>query len=111
MRLISKIVAGTLLTIGVPVLVLTSLEITNVKTPPSDREDSIVAMVILGWVPTAIGGAMVWSARRRDRQQERDRLRNIFYELLKEGNGEVTTMQFAMASGLNGKEAMPASIC
>jgi hypothetical protein len=111
MRLISKIVAGTLLTIGVPVIVLTGLEITNVKTPPSVREDSIVAMVIIGWVPVTIGGAMVWSARRRDRQQERDRLRQIFYELLKEGNGEITTMQFAMASGLNGKEAMPASIC
>jgi hypothetical protein len=105
MRLISKIVAGTLLIIGIPVIVLTVLEITNLKESPADREESAVALVILGLVPTAIGGAMVWSAKRHDRRKENDRLRKIFYELLKEGNGEITTMQFAMASGLNGKDS------
>lgn len=105
MRLISKIIAGTLLTIGIPVTILTVLEIANFKTPPSDREDSIAALVILGLIPTTIGGAMVWNGKRHDRRQERDRLRKIFYELLKESNGEITTIQFAMASGLDGKES------
>jgi hypothetical protein len=42
---------------------------------------------------------------RHDRQQERDRLRKLFYELLKEQDGEITTIQFAMASGLTGADS------
>jgi hypothetical protein len=42
---------------------------------------------------------------RHDRKQERDRLRKIFYEQLKEHNGEITTIQFVMASGLTGADS------
>jgi hypothetical protein len=105
MRLITKIIAGTLLTIGIPVTLFASLEVANLKTPPQDREESLAALVILGVIPTALGGGLIWNGVRHDRKQERDRLRRLFYELLKEHNGEITTIQFAMVSGLTGKDA------
>jgi uncharacterized membrane protein len=105
MRLITKIIAGTLLVIGIPVTFLAGLEVVDLKAPPQDREESLAALVILGLVPTVLGGGLIWNGVRHDRQQERDRLRKLFYELLKEHNGEITTIQFAMVSGLTGADS------
>jgi hypothetical protein len=105
MRPIVKIVAGTLLTTGIPVIFLAGLEVADLKAPPQDREESLAALVILGLVPTVLGGGLIWNGMRHDRQQERDRLRKLFYELLKEQDGEITTIQFAMASGLTGADS------
>jgi cadmium resistance protein CadD (predicted permease) len=105
MRLITKIVAGTLLVIGIPVTLLASLEVADLKAPPQNREESLAALVFLGLVPTILGGGLIWNGMRHDRKQERDRLRKIFYEQLKEHNGEITTIQFAMASGLTGADS------
>jgi hypothetical protein len=105
MRLITKIVVGTLLVIGIPVTLLASLEVTDLKSPPQDREESWAALVLMGLTPTVLGGGLIWNGMRHDRKQERDRLRKIFYEQLKECNGEITTIQFAMASGLTGADS------
>jgi hypothetical protein len=105
MKLITKMIAGTLLVIGLPVTLLASLEVADLKAPPQDREESLAALVFLGLVPTVLGGGLIWNGMRHDRQQERDRLRKIFYEQLKERNGEITTIQFAMASGLTGADS------
>jgi hypothetical protein len=105
MRLITKIIAGTLLVIGIPVTFLAGLEVVDLKAPPQDREESLAALVILGLVPTVLSGGLIWNGVRHDRQQERDRLRKLFYELLKEHNGEITTIQFAMVSGLTGADS------
>jgi hypothetical protein len=105
MRLITKIIAGTLLVIGLPVTLLASLEVADLKASPQNREESLAALVFLGLVPTVLGGGLIWNGMRHDRKQERDRLRKIFYEQLKEHSGEITTIQFAMASGLTGADS------
>jgi hypothetical protein len=102
MRLFTKIAAGTLLTIGIPIVVLTTLEITNLEQPPEDREAALAALIFLGLPPTLLGSWLIFNGVRHDRQKERDRLRQVFYNLLQESNGEITTMQFAIASGLTG---------
>ncbi len=91
--------------IGIPITLLTCLESTNLKTPPQDRESSFAALILLGLPPTILGGGLLLHGMHRDRQQEQERLRKIFHDLLQANQGEITTIEFAMASGLTGKAA------
>ena len=79
----------------VPVAVLTRKEATS-----QDKIDALGGFV-LGLPAAAWGG---WLARRlyRQRQQEAiDRLYSTFYRLLKEGNGKITVMRFALEAQLS----------
>jgi hypothetical protein len=105
MKLVTKVLAVTSLMIGIPITLLTCLEVTNLKMPPQDREDSFAALILLGLPPTLLGSGLLLYGMHRDRQQEQERCRKIFHDLLKANQGEITTIEFAMATGLTGKAA------
>jgi hypothetical protein len=99
MKQFKKISAGLLLTIGflflmVPVVVLTRQDATQ-----EDRMDAIGGFVV-GFPAAAWGGWLAWSLKRKNQNQGYDRLHSTFYRLLKQGNGQITVMRFAMEAQL-----------
>lgn len=75
----------------------------------SDRRDAGVntlpiglAMVAVGVGLTAVGANQEQQRREKvQRRKERDRLYGAFLQILKEGNGNIAVMQFAIATGLD----------
>lgn len=101
-----------LLLLGVSILGIAIDKLQNPDTPPQDREELKACIVLLGLPFTLSGGLMAWglhSDRSRSQQiqqkRERDRLQEIFYQLLQTHNGRIAVMPLAMAAGLSGEEA------
>lgn len=104
MKRSSKIVAGTLIGLGL----LGSLgfveELIDPEESAEDKAEAVPGLVLTLGI-SATGAWMFWQGHRKFQQQERDRLRSILFHLLKENNGHVTALQFAMEAGLEGKFA------
>ncbi len=103
MRLITKVTAGVLLGIGVPLILLAVVLLADPKA--TDKEEGALALCIFGIPPTALGSWLVLGGRRRSEQQEHDRLQSIFFKILKQGDGRITALGFAMETGLTGAMA------
>ena len=100
MKILKKAIIGLLLIIGLPVIVLTALDILNVNKDADEKEGAIVTLIFLGLVPSGIGGFMLWSMYDNSQRKERDRLRAEFFQLVKAGRGRISAFDFSMASGL-----------
>ena len=105
MKLFKKVMAGFLLAFGIPFSILALSEIVNPQNPPQDREEAFAALIILTLPTTAVGGWLTWSLYKQSQKEISDRLQSTFYRLVKENNGEVTTLRFAMEAQVSGKEA------
>lgn len=101
MRLITKIAAGVLLGIGMPIVLWAVTDIANPKA--TDKEGAVAALCFFGVPPSALGGWLILGGRRRSEQQEHDRLQATFFKLLKQGDGRITPLSFAMETGLTGE--------
>lgn len=104
MSRVSKILAGTLIGLGL----LGSLgfvgELFDPEESAEDKAEAIPGLVMMAAM-SAAGAWMFWQGHRKFQQQEQNRLRSILFNLLKENNGHVTALQFAMEAGLEGKFA------
>lgn len=126
MRLMTKVAAGTLLGFGlfISLLLIAVLFRSEVSSQsaagdwvcyadqPCYREiisqapqDILLAVMLLGLPAMAIGSWMFWQGHCQYQQQQRDRLRSIFFNLLQDSNGHITAIRFAMAAGLDGRVA------
>jgi hypothetical protein len=70
-----------------------------------DQRETIVAGLLLGVPAVTGGGWLLWDVRRQRRQQTERRLRQLFFHLVQTRNGQVTPLQFAMATQLDGDAA------
>jgi hypothetical protein len=105
MKLSSKIFAGVLLGIGVPISIISFVGMFDRKAEADIRAGSGIILVMFGLPPTAVGGWIIGSGIHRARREERDRLRNTFFRLLEENNGHLTVLRFSMETGLEGQDA------
>lgn len=105
MKLATKITAGILLGIGLPIVLLAGSEILDPKRLPSEKSDAMAALLVLGLPTATLGGWLVRSGHRQQQLAEQDRLRTTFFRLLQEGNGHLTVLRFAMSTGLEGEAA------
>ncbi len=105
MKILKKAIAGLLLTIGLPVIVLATLDQFNPSKDADEKGDATAALVILGFVPAGVGGFMVWSMYDNTQRRKRDRLRAAFFNLVKAGKGRISAFDFSMETGLAGHEA------
>lgn len=103
MKLITKLTAGVLLGIGLPIALLAVTDIANPTA--KNKEGAVAAFCLFGLPTTALGGWLVLGARRKDQQEMSDRLQASFFNLLKQGNGRITPLGFAVATGLTGEVA------
>ena len=105
MKLLTRIAAGILLGIGVPITILGTVQALDSKRSMDDREGAFAALVFFGLPPTALGSWMIWSALSRNQKAERDRLRATFFRILQSQNGYITVLKFSMETGLDGQAA------
>lgn len=56
---------------------------------------------VFGFPAAVWGGWLAKSLYRQGQNEERDRLHSTFYRLLKEGNGQIAVMRFAMEAQLS----------
>ena len=105
MRLVTKIAAGILLGIGIPITTMATVELLHPPTSSTDREGTVAALILFGLPPTALGSWLIWNGLRHHQRQNRDRLQAAFFRLLKQTNGRITPLGFAMETGLSGEDA------
>ncbi len=72
---------------------------------PGERLEVVTALGIFGIAPIAGSGWWLHHQVKTQRQQERDRLRRIFFELLQLNQGQMNVLHFAMQAGLTGSLA------
>ncbi len=60
---------------------------------------------VLGFPAAAWGGWLALSLKRKNQNEGYDRLHSTFYRLLKQGNGQITVMRFAMEAQLSATAA------
>ncbi|UBF25212.1 ribosomal protein L7/L12 [Kovacikia minuta CCNUW1] len=104
MKFVKKVSAGVLLAFGIPVLLIGLIGGVAEKDS-KEKIDLIAGSLIIGMPPTVLGGWLVRSLFLQHEREERDRLQSAFFKLLKQGNGRVTTLAFAMETGLDGEAA------
>lgn len=105
MKRLTKIAIGVLLGLGLPISLLATERLLNRNTIPQDRLEAETALLLFGLPPTLAGGWLVYQGRRKGRKEQGDRLQATFFQLLQATGGQVTVLQFAMATGLPGKVA------
>lgn len=103
MRLFQKILASFLLSFGFVCLLISISGIWSKDA--KERESLVMAGLMFGVPPTALGGWLFYSLKESSQREERDRLRSAFFQLLQQGNGRITPLGFAMATGLDGAAA------
>ncbi|QIZ72542.1 hypothetical protein [Oxynema aestuarii] len=112
MKAIKKVVAGFLLALGVPLSALAIADIVSQDATHEDKEGAIAALAIFTLPATIAGTSMLWGlyrdGRKHDRiaaQQERDRLQHLFYRIVREYDGRIGVLGFAMEAEITGEEA------
>ncbi|HEY9850692.1 MAG TPA: hypothetical protein V6D28_14595 [Leptolyngbyaceae cyanobacterium] len=110
MKIVKKVSAGLLLSIGgiflsIPVIVWGFPNPNASWEDKQEDRDAALGGLVLG-LPMVTWGA--WLARglhRQGKQEKYDRLNTNFYKLVKETNGQITVLRFAMETQLPGKQA------
>ncbi|MGG6295799.1 hypothetical protein ACQ4M4_15530 [Leptolyngbya sp. AN02str] len=111
MRLLRRIISNTCLGIGgtclILTLVLASEALLRNQTPADKKEstDAALGFLIIGVPGSLLGGWLAYGLRQDTQKQERDRLMQIFYQLVQQQQGVLSVMDFAIASGLSGDQA------
>lgn len=105
MKLVKRVAAGVLLTWGF----ICAVRVVDVSLDrhidPLDRRNIIVACLMLGTPALAGSGWLVWHEHQRQQQQIEHRLQAIFFQLLRQGEGYIAVLPFAMQTDLNAAEA------
>ena len=109
LKFFKKIGAGVLFAIGAPIVVLAGYGLLDGSE--TIRQLSIVIMAI-GLPPTGIAGWLMWSLVRQHQrdtialnQAQRQKLQATLFRLLKQNDGRVSLLQFAMEADLPGDSA------
>ena len=105
MKLIKKVSAGFLLTLGGVCLAAAAYAPFNHEISPEEQRSQAIACLLFGLPLTSSGGWMAWRLHQKGKKEKRDRLQSIFYRLLKKGNGQITVLPFAMEAQLTGVQA------
>jgi hypothetical protein len=111
-KTMKKIFAGLFLLAGLLIPVVTLATILDPYASPEEYEGMLAGFFILG-LPCLVGG--IWltvgiiqqNQRETEEQQkaESDRLREIFFRLVRQENGEMTVLRFAMEAQIPGDQA------
>jgi hypothetical protein len=105
MKPMTTAIAGLALAFGILMSIPTTAEVIGIKAPPSNRSDSAVALLFFGIGPIALGSWLLWDGKRRQQRFQSGHLDDLFYMLLRQNGGAITTLALAMQSDLNGAEA------
>lgn len=105
MKLIKKLSAGFLITLGSMCLIAAATTPFDSQISPEEQRSDAIACLLFGLPLNGAGGWMAWQLHQQGQKEKRDRLQSIFYGLLKQSKGHITLLQFAMEAKLSGTEA------
>lgn len=105
MKLLKKIAACSLLTLGFICVASGIYAPFNLSISQKERESELVACLAFGLPLTAGGGLIAWNLHRRYQREADEFLRSVFFRLLKERDGRLTLSRFAMEAQLTGEAA------
>ncbi|WP_242021895.1 50S ribosomal protein L7/L12 [Microcoleus sp. FACHB-831] len=105
MKPIKKGAAGFLLTLGFFFLLLAVYQPFGKET----KRDKIISQVLTCLVYSlplmGAGSWLAWESYKDHKQEIRDRVQSTFYRLIKEGDGNITVLNFAMEAKLTAEQA------
>lgn len=101
MKLITKLAAGSLFTFGCIFLIVPLAVLPNQHASQDDR-DAALGCLVLGLPPALWGGWLAWRLHQQAQQEQRDRLQSIFFRLIKQADGYINVLGFAMEAQLTG---------
>lgn len=104
MKLLKKIAASCLLSLGSMCLFITVVTFIEPDKTEESREDSMIGLVF-GLPLTISGGWLIWSLSKQHQQQKENQLRSKFFHLIEARNGSITVLDFARDAELSGTEA------
>lgn len=110
MKIVKKVSAGLLLSIGgifllIPVIVWGFPNQNASWEDKQEDRDAALGGLVLGLPMVTWGAWLVRGLHRQGKQEKYDRLNTNFYKLVKETNGQITVLRFAMENQLPGKQA------
>ncbi len=108
MRLLQKAFTGFCLLIGLPIMIMATVEILNPATDAEDRSGAAAALVLFGLPATGLGGWLILNLRQqyqRSLEDLADQQEQRFLALLQDQKGDLTVIQFATANQLSLEEA------
>lgn len=105
MSVLKKVAAGVLIGLGSLCLAAGLYAPFNKTITSEERVSEFAACLAFGAPLTAWGTWIAWGLRQQNQKQLRDRHQASFFSLLQQGNGRITPLSFAMATGLTGEIA------
>ncbi|MBE9031584.1 hypothetical protein IQ266_17770 [filamentous cyanobacterium LEGE 11480] len=105
MRQLRFVLAGTLISLGAVLSLLCLVAAIAPGQTEDQRTSAVGVMLIVGAPPLVIGGALWMTGRQRDQARAEDRLQSTFFQVLQQGQGRMSILDFAMASKLDGDAA------
>ncbi|HEY9725562.1 MAG TPA: hypothetical protein V6D50_03850 [Chroococcales cyanobacterium] len=104
-KLFKQVSAGLLLTLGGLCLVAGVYAPFNHQIDRKEQMSEAMACLLFGLPLTGVGGWIALGLYQQTQEENRTRLQSIFYNLLKNHNGRITVLQFAMEARLSGEVA------
>lgn len=74
-------------------------------TSAQDREELKASLLFVGVPMMAAGSWLLWEGYQKNQAQQQHRLQTSFFQMLQSNSGYITVLQFAMATGLDGRLA------
>ncbi|PSB22185.1 hypothetical protein C7B65_01915 [Phormidesmis priestleyi ULC007] len=107
MRRVNTIVAGMLLGMGLPISLVCIWNLIQQSDSLTDsaRSINIATLIFYGILPVAIGSWLTLNNHRQSQKLERDRLQRVFFNLLRQGDGNINILRFSMEANISGAEA------
>jgi hypothetical protein len=112
MKLLQKLSAGFLLSFGFIFLLVSVSAVFDKNSDEKDKNSAFFGGLALGVPFIAGGGAILWGLHRDSRkkllaqtQEEEERLRTIFFNMLDREKGKVTVLRLAMEAKISGDAA------
>lgn len=102
---VRTIAAGILLGTGLFVSVLLVPKIVDRNTPPAERIQPAIGFVLFGAGLVALGSWLTLQGQLHAGRTETNRLRGIFYRLLRNNQGQINVLRFSMEANISGAEA------
>ena len=104
-KIIKTTSAAILLSLSVILLASAIYAPFDSQTKPEERLDGLIACLVFGIPMTVAGGWLAWSLVQDRQHQHRDRLQAAIAKLLRQNQGRVTVLDFALETKLSGDQA------
>lgn len=103
MKVIRKAVSRILMLWALLAAVFAAAMLFNEKA--FTRKSAVPAFLIFGAPALGAGGWLAWGLRQQEEQEQEALLQQVFYRLVKSGDGAIGAFQLAMEAQISGNEA------